>query len=118
MANPLLLVKDAGYGETPPCPEAAYKRGDVVRVRRAKALAAFPPEAVVAAVIPPGFSPDWALADLLGEPRPALAQVGARVVTYILVNEGDPKPYLARERDLLPSEKPPVEIGSVQREPV
>lgn len=100
-------------GETPCCPEAKFKRGDVVRVRNTKALANFPREAVVAVAIPPGFSPDHALADLVGEPRPLMAQVGARSITYVLVREADPKPYLARERDLLPSGKPPIEIGTI-----
>jgi hypothetical protein len=103
-------------GETPPCPEAKFKRGDVVKVRNTKALQHFPREAVVAVAIPPGFSPDHALADLVGEPRPLMAQVGSRIVTYILVREGDPKPYHARERDLLPSGKEPVEIGQARRE--
>jgi hypothetical protein len=103
-------------GETPPCAKAKFKRGDVVKTRNTKALAQFPREAVVAVAIPPGFSPDHALADLVGEPRPLMAQVGSRSITYVLVRENDPKPYLARERDLLPSGKPPVEIGTVKRE--
>ena len=115
MGNPILLVNDAGYGDTPPCGIAAYQCGDVVKIRNTKALRHFPREAIVAAVIPPGFSPDYALADLVGEARPMMCQVGARGVTYILVNEGDPKPYLAKERDLAPSGKPAVEIGSVTR---
>ena len=102
-------------GETPPCPQSKFKRGDVVKVRDTKPLAHFPREAVVASVIPPGFSPDHAFADLMGEPRPLMAQVGARIVTYILVREGDPKPYLAKERHLLPSGKEPVEIGGISR---
>lgn len=116
MSNPILMVMHAGHGETPPCDSAIFKRGDIVKVRNTKALRTFPREAIVAVAIPPGFSPDWALADLVGEPRPALAQVGARGVTYILVNEGDKKPYLAREKDLLSSGKPPIEIGTVKRE--
>lgn len=115
MGNPLLLVKDRGHGETPPCPQAKFSRGDVVKVRNTKALKHFPREAVVAVAIPPRFSPDDALADLLAEPRPVMTQVGSRAITYILVVEGDPKPYLARERDLLESDKPPVEIGSIKR---
>jgi hypothetical protein len=103
-------------GETPPCPQSKFNRGDVVKVRNTKALAHFPREAIVVVAIPPGFSPDHALADLLGEHRPLLTSVGVRSVTYLLVRENDPKPYLARERDLLPSGKPAVEIGSVRRE--
>lgn len=104
------------HGETPPCPQSKFNRGDVVKIRNTKALKSFPREAVVVVAIPPDFSPDHALADLVGEPRPLMAQVGARSVTYLLVRENDPKPYLARERDLLPSGKPPVEIGVARRE--
>lgn len=104
------------HGETPPCPGTKFKRGDVVKVRNTKALAHFPREAVIAVAIPPNFSPDYALADLVGEPRPLMYQVGARIITYILVREGDPKPYLVRESQILPSGKEPVEIGAARRE--
>lgn len=70
-------------GETSACVEAKFKRGDVVKVRNTKALANFPREAVVAVAIPPGFSPDHALADLVGEPRLLMTQVGARAVTRL-----------------------------------
>jgi hypothetical protein len=102
-------------GETPPCAEAKFKRGDVVRVRRNLAVGHFPPELIVLVAIPPGFSPDDALADLLGEPRPLMKQVGRRVVSYILCREGDVTAYTCRERDLLVSGKEPVEIGTVRR---
>lgn len=117
MSGPILIVKDAGKGVTPPCPDAKFGKGDVVRVRNTKALAHFPREAVVASVVPPKFPADYALADLLDEPRPLMIRAPKRVVTYILVNEGDLTPYLANERDLLPSGKPPVEIGLFARAP-
>jgi hypothetical protein len=104
-------------GETPPCPEARFKRGDVVKVRRTRAVGHFPPELIVLVAVPPGFSPDDAMADLVGEPRPLMKQVGRRAVTYILCQEGSPKVYSCRERDLLPSGKEPVEIGTVSRAP-
>lgn len=104
-------------GETPPCPEARFKRGDVVKVRRNRAVGHFPPELIVLVAVPPGFSPDDAMADLVGEPRPLMKQVGRRAVTYILCQDGSPKVYLCRERDLLPSDKEPVEIGTVSRAP-
>ena len=104
-------------GETPPCPEARFKRGDVVKVRRNRAVGHFPPELIVLVAVPPGFSPDDAMADLVGEPRPLMKQVGRRVVTYILCQEDGPKVYSCRERDLLPSGKEPVEIGTVSRAP-
>jgi hypothetical protein len=104
-------------GETPPCPEARFKRGDVVKVRRNRAVGHFPPELIVLVAVPPGFSPDDAMADLVGEPRPLMKQVGRRAVTYILCQEDSPKVYSCRERDLLPSGKEPVEIGTVSRAP-
>lgn len=102
-------------GETPPCPEAKFKCGDVVKVRRNQAVGHFPAELIVLVAVPPGFSPDDAMADLVGEPRPLMKQVGRRVVSYILCQEGSPKVYSCRERDLLPSGKEPVEIGTVSR---
>lgn len=116
MEAPILLIHNAGFGETPPCDDARFKRGDVVRVRNTKALAHFPREAVVAVAIPPGFPADYALADLMKEPRPLMISKEMRCISYILVNEGDDKPYHARERDLLPSDKPPVEIGLIERQ--
>ena len=107
-----LMVTDAGRGETPAVGNAKFKRGDVVKVRKLKALAHFPREAVVAVAIPPGFPSEYALADLVGEPRPLMITKAKNYISYILVNEGDKTPYLARESDLLESGKPPVEIGT------
>jgi hypothetical protein len=104
-------------GETPSCPEVRFKRGDVVKVRRNRAVGHFPPELIVLVAVPPGFSPDDAMADLVGEPRPLMKEVGRRAVTYILCQEDSPKVYLCRERDLLSSGKEPVEIGTVSRSP-
>ncbi len=103
-------------GETPPCPEAKFKRGDVVKVRRNQAVGHFPPELIVLVAIPPGFAPDDAVADLLGKPRPLMKEVGRRVISYILCREGDKTAYTCRERDILPSGKGPVEVGTVSTE--
>lgn len=100
-------------GETPPCPNARFKRGDVVKVRRNRAVGHFPAELIVLVAIPPGFSPDDAMADLLGKQRPLMKQLGRRDISYILCRESDPKAYVCRERDLLSSGKEPVEIGTV-----
>lgn len=100
-------------GETPPCPEARFKRGEVVKVRRNKAVGHFPPELIVLVAIPPGFSPDDAMADLVGKPRPLMKQVGSRSITYILCRENDQTPYHCPERHLLPSGKEPFEIGDI-----
>jgi hypothetical protein len=104
------------HGTTPLCPEAKFKRGDVVRVRRNKAVGHFPPELVVLVAIPPDFSPDDAMADLLGKPRPFMKQAGSRRIKYILARENDATPYCCGERDLLPSGKGPVDIGTVSED--
>lgn len=101
-------------GETPLCVAAKFKRGDVVKVRRNKAVGHFPSELIVLVAIPPGFSPDDAMADLLGKPRPFIKQVGSRRIEYILCREGDATPYCCGERDLLPSGKEPVDVGEVR----
>lgn len=104
-------------GETPTCEAAKFKRGDVVRVRRNQAVGHFPPELIVLVAVPPGFSPDDAMADLVGEPRPLMKQVGSRSITYILCRDGDVTSYRCPEKHLLPSGKEPVEIGTVSRGP-
>lgn len=117
LAGALLMVTDAGHGETPPVPAARFARGDVVTFARRKALRHFPPEAIVAVAVPPGFPQEWALADLLGEARPLLTTDAPNQIRYILVNEGDPCPYIAAERDLRATGKERVVIGSIEREP-
>lgn len=104
------------HRETPPCPDARFHKGDVVRVRRNKRVGHFPAELIVLVAIQPGFSPDDALADLVGKPRPFLHKGGRRSITYLLCREGDTTPYCCAERELLPSDKPPVEIESVSTE--
>lgn len=117
MNNPILLVHDAGYGETPPAEGARFKQGDVVKVRKKRSLASFPHEAVVMVAVPPGFPAEYALADLLGERRPLMVTKPSRSVRYILANEGDRTPYLMKESDLLPEAISQVEIGTISREP-
>lgn len=109
MSNPILLIKDAGHGTTPDCPQAKFKRGDVVQGRGGF-------EAIVAVAVPPRFPSEYALADLVGNPRPLMISEPSRSVSYILVRENDPSPYWRTEGQLRPSGKPPVEIGAVSME--
>lgn len=95
-------------GETPPCPEAKFQRGDVVKVRRNQAVGHFPPELIVLVAVPPGFSIDDAMADLVGKQRPLMKQVGSRKIKYILCCESGGTAYCCGERDLLPIGKEPV----------
>lgn len=116
IGNGQVMRIEGQRGETPPCPEAKFKRGDIVKVSRRKGFEHIPAELIVAVAVPPNFSPDWALADLVGEPRALMHQVGSRAITYILVRENDPKPYHLNERDLRPSGKEPIEIGQARME--
>jgi hypothetical protein len=100
-------------GETPPCADAKFTAGDIVRIRNRKGIAHFPRELTVAVAIPRWFSPDYALADLLNKPRPLMVRGGSRSITYICVRENDDQPYLVKENDMLVSGKPPVTIGSI-----
>lgn len=104
-------------GATPPCPEARFKRGEVVKRRKVKPLIMFPDEFIIAVAIPPGFSPDYALADLVGKPRPFMVRLGDRSITYLCVREDDNGSYLIKERYLLPTGKPSVEIGIISESP-
>ncbi len=117
MTNPALLVLNAGRGETPPCPAAAFEPGDIVKVPKSARFPNWPARLAVLVAIPPGFSASYALADLLGKPRPLMCQVPARGVTYILadVEGADTTPYLAKERDLR-STGDRVEIGTISQE--
>lgn len=124
MSNPLLLghailmPTDAGRGETPPCPDAKFKPGNIVEVSRRKALADWPGEMVVLKAIPPGFPADYALADLVGEPRPLMIQAPRRCITYVCCEpDKEPaSPYVVKERDLRASDKQGFEIGTVSRQ--
>jgi hypothetical protein len=98
-------------GTTPSHLAAKFKVNETALIRKRKHLGELRGRlCAIAAVIPPGFSPDWALADLRGAPRPLMCQVGARDVTYLVGFENDRRPWLIHERDLLPSGEPPANI--------
>ena len=110
IGNGQVTVLTGPQGVTPDCPEALFRKNQVVRVRRLKHLRDLPELAVIVACVPPGFSPDWAWADVLGKPRPLMCQVPARHVQYLIAFAGNPTPVLMREKNLLPSNEPDAEI--------
>ncbi len=99
------------HGVTPECPEARFKKLDVVRVRRLKHLCHLPELGAIVAIVPPGFSPDHAWDDLCGRPRRLLHQVPSRIVRYLVAFEGDRAPYLLREAWLVATTEPAAEIA-------
>lgn len=106
MGNSVLLVKDAGHGETPPCPNATFKPGDVVKWK------GMGDGYIVAVAVPPGFPAEYALADLTKTARPLMITKPSRTIHYIMVREGDPRPYLGRQNNLKATGKT-VDLGSV-----
>lgn len=110
MHNPVLMVTNAGYGETPLCPQAKFKANDIVRLRRRKHLAGLPEKAAVAVVVPPGVPPEYAIADATKSPRPLMITRESRAVRYIVAFPDELTPRLIRECDLLPTDDPPAEV--------
>lgn len=115
LGTPILMPTNAGRGETPAVPNARFARGDCVIVRKRKHLANIPRALVVLVAVPPGFPGNYALADLLGEPRPLMISAPSRAITYILCREGDTNPYCIREADLLATGET-IDIGTISRE--
>lgn len=110
MSNPILIIDNAGHGKTPECPEAKFKIGDVVRRRNLKHLSHLPEQAVIALIVPPGFPPEYAWADMKKEPRPLMVSKGRRIVQYIVGFEGDRQPHLMTEKSFFPE---PVGTGEI-----
>lgn len=98
--NPILLVTDAGHGETPACPEAKFAVNDLVTVAGNPLIPPAPTPAVVVSVVPPGFPPEYALADAAGQARPLQISKPLGHITYILGVEGDRRPHLVHEHQL------------------
>jgi hypothetical protein len=101
---------EGSRGVTPECPEALFKLRETIRVRRLSHLRHLPEIGAVVAIVPPGFSPDWAWADLCGRPRPLMHQVPSRHISYIVAFENDKTPHLLREKYLRKSDLPPADV--------
>lgn len=99
MVSPILLVKNAGTGETPLC-ESKFGIGDVVKRRNLKWLAGLSDVCVIVAVVPPGFPPEYALADVRKESRPLMVSRPSRAIRYIVGFEGSKTPYILKESDI------------------
>ena len=111
MRRPILAMINAGRGETPACPTARFAKNAVVRVRRLKHLRHLPEIGAVVAVVPPGFPPEYALADAAGLPRPLMVSEGMRCVSYVIAFEGDQAPHHLRETYLIATDEPPANIA-------
>lgn len=112
MSNPTILVMNAGRGETPPCPQAKFRPGNMVRTRKLKWLReAAGRTGSIAAVVPPGFPPEYAIADAAGRARPLMISQERSFVQYIVAFAGDGRPWLIREKALLPTDLPDAPVA-------
>lgn len=102
IGNGQIMRLEGPRGTTPECPEAKFQKGDVVKCRNLRNFSVAGQRGVVAAVVPPGFSPCWAWADLRGEPRPLMCQVPLAKPSYILAMESG-RALLMKEKYLLPT---------------
>lgn len=97
MSNPILLIENAGYGTTPECPQAKFKRADICKYRKQ--------EVVISVVVPPGHPAEYAMADARGEPRPLMITEPKPGITYVCALDGDLRGHLIPERMLKPTGK-------------
>ncbi|RWP64863.1 MAG: hypothetical protein EOR08_08080 [Mesorhizobium sp.] len=70
MPNPILLVNDAGHGETPVPSDALLKPGDVLNIHNSEDDTQRPAKCV--AVAPVGVPVEYAIADQTGTARPLM----------------------------------------------
>lgn len=88
MANPVLFIKDGGYGETPLPPDALLKPGETLNIIDQND--GTEQEAKILAVVPVGVPVEYALADHSNQPRPLLiTKPKHRSILYIIEFRGN-----------------------------
>lgn len=87
MSHPVLLVTNAGYGETPLPADALLKPGDTLNV--ISQSSGSETAAKIVAVVPVGVPFEYAIADQNGLPRPLMIEDNRfRSTMYVLDIEG------------------------------
>ena len=84
MGNPILMVTNAGRGETPVPKDAILKPGDKIGLHRDGAHV----ERTVTAVVPAGDCIDYAIADQSGLPRPLMVREAVYDETVYVIDDG------------------------------
>lgn len=83
MSNPILLVTNAGHGETPIPADALVKPGDLLAITNENDGSKH--DAKIVAVVPI----EYAIADQNGEPRPlAISKTRHRSTIYVIEMDG------------------------------
>lgn len=84
MGNPILMVKNAGRGETPVPADAIVKPGDKIGLHRDGEYV----ERAVIAVAPAGSCIDYVIADQSGQPRPLMVREATYDETVYVIDDG------------------------------
>lgn len=88
-SRPVLVIKNAGYGETSTPDNAKFKIGDAASARHNEGHWE---DCAIIAVVPPRYPPEWALHDALKQPRPLMvSQNKKRSITYCVRRENQPE---------------------------
>jgi hypothetical protein len=99
--NPLLLVKNGGFGETPIPADARFALGAKVQINTEDGWL----DGTVTAVVPAGVSPDIAFADHTKQARPLMCMENRRrKTTYIVtVDPAKPSYWISKHSNITPS---------------
>lgn len=87
MSNPILIVKNGGFGETPVPKDAILQPGDDLTVHRE--CEEDTSTAKIIAVVPVGVSVDIAIADQNGEARPLMLREPTHKETLYVIEADD-----------------------------
>lgn len=85
MPNPVIHVLDAGRGETPVPADALLQPGQTLACMQADGSNL---DAMILAVVPPGVSPEHAVADQTGSPRPLMITRNAKRTNQYVIRMG------------------------------
>jgi hypothetical protein len=101
--RPILMVKNAGFGETPVPKDALFQPGEVITAAR-KDNPDIPVEVTCRAVVPKGCCIDYALADQSDpkEPRPLVIsnRKAYSETVYVLQFMDDPEPRIYTQTEM------------------
>lgn len=106
MTNPILIMKNAGYGETPVPDDALVQPGDTFIVWSKESDGLRKVECECLAVVPVGVPIEYAMADQSSppKPRPIMLREESKPRTetvYVLQRETDDQPTKFRHSQLL-----------------
>jgi hypothetical protein len=102
--RPILMVNNAGYGETPVPTDALFQPGELITAARHDAPTA-PVEVVCLAVVPKGCCVDYAMADQATPRQPRPLMIRSRKAygetVYVLQFPADEEPRIYTQSEMV-----------------